>query len=1147
MTSLSARAVPWQAVVQFHREVARRAEQTYFALPVTAAGAERWSPLTGFEPEGFEGPWVIEPAVLESAHLRRDASTGTAEAFVGGPCWYRLVGEQRRGLEWIPLIYREVAIQVQDERLHMVPADSGWRVCPLVHQFIQQRNIGTAAPLDEMLPDLLAEAESRAAEDPGGVTSLLIDGVRARVPELGHVLDKARKELPVEGLASAPSPWVLFSVTAGGAAAARNIGRDFDRLEHHLGTAPHNVGGLRLLEDTSGGTPRAVSEIASVVTLNERQRAAVEATLAGRPVTVISGPPDTDREDVILSILMNAWAGSMSVLLASQDQPAADAVRERLKTFESELDIAIGADGGQLDRIIEGLGRTRDLLAARRGESHYGGSPIARKRSQLVQKKELMRQMLASEVPQRVSRSMQAALASYAARSEAIAALESGREDLAAGLRDLGVGAEPDTFEERILTPLREWRGEIDATRRLIERDTQRDAALREELSVARAERGAVLASCELDADSSETSWLLDEPGFESFDRALVALAEKLRDPIQDDPAEAAWEPAYDAWSSSEQAAGWERKARELAALIRPAGIALKEKSEEVRAAHEALDAAKRNVQEATHTANLDVRGEDLDEWAACYAELCSSTPSKLAFLARSKNADLVERLEKMERRFRSSFPPHLWTSIGKLDETGRARLAPVIERAREWVGARDDWDRLSPVREEIEAETDALRHKLDELGMGELSTEVTPAACGAVASKLNSRASEAASAAAAWSRRERKERLPEEVTQLAAQIRNAGAGTPIKARWTKRAGAPLMTALDAVAGDPGAQSLEAVRREILDLASVDPVRQDWRRAYEAEKQITDVSEQLERIPSRAARLARWKSLRPTSLPATLELEGAFDGDESHPVWTFLNTCDDWSRRWAAFQNEDAAAFERTAETEGAAAIRHMTEAAQALPQGRERAWLEAFANASKSGNVWPVDEIREKAALWRAERLQAEVDRIDAKLERIAFETVKEQWLERATRGAEVLGALDALREHYESHPQGIEEEGYVHFERSLGAQPVWIATPLSAQFIPMQQELFDVLIIDEAKTCSLTSMLPLLFRAKRLVVVGDPGQSPRPDSIGTQAERTLAGRFGIESWIELFGHVGNDAYKSAIGNLPGRRVEMIALTESA
>jgi len=75
---------------------------------------------------------------------------------------------------------------------------------------------------------------------------------------------------------------------------------------------------------------------------------------------------------------------------------------------------------------------------------------------------------------------------------------------------------------------------------------------------------------------------------------------------------------------------------------------------------------------------------------------------------------------------------------------------------------------------------------------------------------------------------------------------------------------------------------------------------------------------------------------------------------------------------------------------------------------------------------------------------------------------------------------------------------------------------------------------------------MLPLIFRAKRLVVVGDPEQLPSTESIGVEAERTLAARFGIEEWAEFLGHVGNDVYKTAVGTLPRREADVISLVES-
>lgn len=53
------------------------------------------------------------------------------------------------------------------------------------------------------------------------------------------------------------------------------------------------------------------------------------------------------------------------------------------------------------------------------------------------------------------------------------------------------------------------------------------------------------------------------------------------------------------------------------------------------------------------------------------------------------------------------------------------------------------------------------------------------------------------------------------------------------------------------------------------------------------------------------------------------------------------------------------------------------------------------------------------------------------------------------------------------------------------------WAVTSLSARGrIPFEPGFFDLLIIDEASQCDIASALPLLYRAKRAVIIGDPKQ---------------------------------------------------------
>src|SRR2546429_9295840 len=57
---------------------------------------------------------------------------------------------------------------------------------------------------------------------------------------------------------------------------------------------------------------------------------------------------------------------------------------------------------------------------------------------------------------------------------------------------------------------------------------------------------------------------------------------------------------------------------------------------------------------------------------------------------------------------------------------------------------------------------------------------------------------------------------------------------------------------------------------------------------------------------------------------------------------------------------------------------------------------------------------------------------------------------------------------------------------------RPVWMASPETvAQLFP-RQAIFDLVVFDEASQCRLEEALPVLTRASRVVIAGDPKQLP-------------------------------------------------------
>lgn len=80
------------------------------------------------------------------------------------------------------------------------------------------------------------------------------------------------------------------------------------------------------------------------------------------------------------------------------------------------------------------------------------------------------------------------------------------------------------------------------------------------------------------------------------------------------------------------------------------------------------------------------------------------------------------------------------------------------------------------------------------------------------------------------------------------------------------------------------------------------------------------------------------------------------------------------------------------------------------------------------------------------------------------------------------------------------------------LRHRPIWAASTLSVPArIPLAPGLFDLAIFDEASQCDIASALPILARAKRAVIVGDPEQLSFIPSLGNAQEHALMDAVGL------------------------------------
>lgn len=96
----------------------------------------------------------------------------------------------------------------------------------------------------------------------------------------------------------------------------------------------------------------------------------------------------------------------------------------------------------------------------------------------------------------------------------------------------------------------------------------------------------------------------------------------------------------------------------------------------------------------------------------------------------------------------------------------------------------------------------------------------------------------------------------------------------------------------------------------------------------------------------------------------------------------------------------------------------------------------------------------------------------------------------------------------------------------------PCWAVTSLSAKGrIPMREGLFDLVVFDESSQCDIASALPLLYRAKQAVIIGDPKQLSHISAISKRQDERLLENYGLIGGYSDWAYSYNSLYDLASG----------------
>ncbi|MGW1057305.1 AAA domain-containing protein [Micromonospora rubida] len=190
------------------------------------------------------------------------------------------------------------------------------------------------------------------------------------------------------------------------------------------------------------------------------------------------------------------------------------------------------------------------------------------------------------------------------------------------------------------------------------------------------------------------------------------------------------------------------------------------------------------------------------------------------------------------------------------------------------------------------------------------------------------------------------------------------------------------------------------------------------------------------------------------------------------------------------------------------------------------------------------VEALADRAVIelrWRERRQRlAELPDADASWRRLvdligterarSIELLRAQIARRVAAGARLL--QDRADEM--AKPQS---DSWAYFPELLRALPGWAVTALSARRLRRSPALYDLVVIDEAAQCTIPAILPMLYRAKRALIIGDPRQLapvvdlPETDDVTERARADVSTGWLTTRRLTYTGHSAYDAFAAAAG----------------
>jgi GTPase SAR1 family protein len=163
-------------------------------------------------------------------------------------------------------------------------------------------------------------------------------------------------------------------------------------------------------------------------------------------------------------------------------------------------------------------------------------------------------------------------------------------------------------------------------------------------------------------------------------------------------------------------------------------------------------------------------------------------------------------------------------------------------------------------------------------------------------------------------------------------------------------------------------------------------------------------------------------------------------------------------------------------------------------------------------------------------------------------FKKLKKTSLSDENHVSRYIDASEKLEKYIEDYSlwKQLVREQESEIQELLSFFPIWVVTNLSAKnSLPLKENLFDLLVIDEASQCDIASALPLFYRAKQVVIIGDPKQLKHISLLRESEDKKVASENKISELYLDYAYSKNSLYDIAERTIKSRDKSPILLND--